>query len=292
MKRPYFQFYPSDWRSDSAVRLCSLAARGLWLELLCLMHEIGQQKGNRYGYLEMKGKRLTGAKLACLIGVDERQVCLLLDELQEAGVFERDQDAVIFSKRFIRDAKLYELRKQAGSKGGSKSQAKAKQKGKQKGKQKEDFAKQKGKQTLKQNATSASRAIDRASDHVPSEDEDEYEYEYECNKDKEREGAGRENLKEVYELFNKLCPSLPRVQKLNDSRRTLIRNRRKEKVDFKTLFSLAETSDFLTGKSGGSFQATFDWILKAENCLKTLEGNYRNRPKKDEPDRDYANAFG
>ena len=30
MKRPAFQFYPSDWRKDMALQSCSVAARGLW----------------------------------------------------------------------------------------------------------------------------------------------------------------------------------------------------------------------------------------------------------------------
>lgn len=35
-------------------------------------------------------------------------------------------------------------------------------------------------------------------------------------------------------------------------------------------------SDFLMGRSG-SFQATFDWIIKPNNFQKVLEGNYKNR---------------
>lgn len=35
--RPSFQFYPNDWRSDTNLRLCSLAAQGLWMDMLCLM---------------------------------------------------------------------------------------------------------------------------------------------------------------------------------------------------------------------------------------------------------------
>jgi len=31
-KRPAFQFYPGDWRRDTALQSVSLAARGLWIE--------------------------------------------------------------------------------------------------------------------------------------------------------------------------------------------------------------------------------------------------------------------
>ena len=41
-------------------------------------------------------------------------------------------------------------------------------------------------------------------------------------------------------------------------------------------FEKAEQSDFLKGKSG-KFKASFDWIMKAANFIKVLEGNYDNR---------------
>ena len=38
MKRPSFQFYPGDWQANVKLRRCSLAARGAWIEVLCLLH--------------------------------------------------------------------------------------------------------------------------------------------------------------------------------------------------------------------------------------------------------------
>lgn len=38
MRRPSFQFYPSDWRNDAGLKLCSMGARGLWIEMICIMH--------------------------------------------------------------------------------------------------------------------------------------------------------------------------------------------------------------------------------------------------------------
>lgn len=37
MRRPSFQFYHGDWRSNAKLRRCSLAQRGIWLEVMCLM---------------------------------------------------------------------------------------------------------------------------------------------------------------------------------------------------------------------------------------------------------------
>jgi len=51
MKQPWLKFFPSDWRADPALRMCSLAARGLWIEMLCLMHE-----ARPHGSLLVNGK--------------------------------------------------------------------------------------------------------------------------------------------------------------------------------------------------------------------------------------------
>lgn len=39
MKRPSFQFYPADWRSNTNLRRCSLAARGAWIDVMCVLHD-------------------------------------------------------------------------------------------------------------------------------------------------------------------------------------------------------------------------------------------------------------
>jgi hypothetical protein len=46
MKRPSFQFYPADWRNNAKLRRCSEAARGAWIDVLCLMHD-----SDEYGVL-------------------------------------------------------------------------------------------------------------------------------------------------------------------------------------------------------------------------------------------------
>lgn len=39
MKRPSLQFYPADWRANAKLRRCSFAERGVWLEVMCLLHD-------------------------------------------------------------------------------------------------------------------------------------------------------------------------------------------------------------------------------------------------------------
>ena len=114
MKRPAFQFYPADWLRDTALRTCSCEARGLWMDMICYMHE-----GNPYGHLKVNQKVILPANLASMAGVNLEQILRLLDELEEAGVFSRDEEGCIFSRRMIKDEKLRELRASGGKLGGN-----------------------------------------------------------------------------------------------------------------------------------------------------------------------------
>lgn len=37
--RPSFQFYPADWRNNAKLRRCSEAARGAWVDVMCVLHD-------------------------------------------------------------------------------------------------------------------------------------------------------------------------------------------------------------------------------------------------------------
>jgi len=39
MKRPSFQFYPEDWLSNSNLRRCSHEEKGIWIDVMCLLHD-------------------------------------------------------------------------------------------------------------------------------------------------------------------------------------------------------------------------------------------------------------
>lgn len=113
MKRPSFQFYPSDWLRDTALRTCSTGARGLWMDMICFMHE-----GNPYGYLKVGNKVILSKDLARMVGEDLRLVEEWLDELKEAGVYDID-DGAICSRRMIRDENLRKIRAEGGKLGGN-----------------------------------------------------------------------------------------------------------------------------------------------------------------------------
>jgi hypothetical protein len=85
-KRPAFMFYTKDYMGDSALRLCSAAARGLWVDMLCLMHS-----GNPYGCLTVstqQGDRPMRMKELCKItSIKPSEGRKLLAELETNNVF-------------------------------------------------------------------------------------------------------------------------------------------------------------------------------------------------------------
>ncbi len=112
MKRPWLKFYPADWRSDPRLRMCSLAARGLWIDLISYMHE-----GEPYGHLGLYGIHPTIAEISGLVGRPEREVAAAFSELVAKGVCDQSDDGAIVSRRMVRD-KAKDERDQANGKGG------------------------------------------------------------------------------------------------------------------------------------------------------------------------------
>jgi len=97
----------------------------------------------------------------------------------------------------------------------------------------------------------------------------------------------------LLEAFHAECPTLPRVIKLNEKRRThLIARWREVDADskfsssadgievFRGVFRKVNASDFLTGRAksnGRSWSASFDWLFESStNFLKVCEGRYDN----------------
>jgi hypothetical protein len=112
VKRPAFQFYPKDWRDEQSLRLCSMAARGLWIDLMCLMHS-----SERYGHLELAGKPMTAEQLARLVGESAKDVKRWMAELTDNGVCSTTPEGVLFSRRMVRDEDIRNRRAEGGAAG-------------------------------------------------------------------------------------------------------------------------------------------------------------------------------
>jgi DnaT DNA-binding domain len=114
LKRPAFQFYPADWRKDAALQSCSLAAQGMWMNMLCIAHEC-----EPYGHLTINGLPMSAAQIGRLVGLNAKECQPLLTELLDAGVVSTTPGGVLFSRRMVRDERLRNVRADAGRLGGN-----------------------------------------------------------------------------------------------------------------------------------------------------------------------------
>lgn len=85
-----------------------------------------------------------------------------------------------------------------------------------------------------------------------------------------------DSLNLIPEKYNELCPSLPKVTKLTETRKKTLSARLKSfsEEQLLTAFKKAEASYFLKGNNDRNWKADFDWILSENNLVKILEGRY------------------
>ncbi|MDR3495310.1 MAG: hypothetical protein P4L82_11985 [Ancalomicrobiaceae bacterium] len=95
------KFYTRDWANDPALRMVSLAAQGLWIRILCIMHE-----AEPYGHLVINGGKIENHALARIVGAMPDEVSTLVDELRNAGVCSMRRDGTLVSRRMVRDERV------------------------------------------------------------------------------------------------------------------------------------------------------------------------------------------
>lgn len=108
------KFYWSDWETDPALRLCSFAAQGLWMRMLCIA-----ASHDPIGYVAVAGRGLDETDIARMTGGSESEVRSLLGELDRNGVCSRDRHGRIYSRRMTSDARKSALAVKNGKNGGN-----------------------------------------------------------------------------------------------------------------------------------------------------------------------------
>jgi hypothetical protein len=98
-KLPAFMFYPGDWQKDPCLRRCSKAAKGVWMDMLCLLFECPV----RGVFVDAGGKPWSDEEIAEAIGGDVGANLGHIAELVSKGVAQRDTRGAIFSRRMVRD---------------------------------------------------------------------------------------------------------------------------------------------------------------------------------------------
>ena len=270
MKRPSFQFYPADWLRDTALRSCSMGARGLWIDMICYMHE-----GNPYGHLKVGNKVILPTNLASMAGSALQDVNGWLDELGQSGVFDLLPDGTIFSKRMVRDESLREIRAAGGKLGGNP----ALKVNLEDNPKVENEVKQKPTPSSSSSSSSSLTSVD--TNICPPDGGPEVKIP-DCD---------HQGVKDLYHLH---LPTLRKVEVWNAARQGYLRQRWREvatelaqakPIDGKDVlawwaqfFRHISQSKFLVGKvnnkDGRAFTADLEWILKPSNFAKIVEGKY------------------
>lgn len=113
-KLPSFQFYPGDWMKDSNLRRCTHAAKGVWIDMLCLMFDSEQR-----GVLATAGRAWSDSEIALAVGGDHDVTLACIAELTLKGVANRTEGGALYSKRLVRDEHKRRLCSEAGKRGGN-----------------------------------------------------------------------------------------------------------------------------------------------------------------------------
>lgn len=98
MKYPALMLFTGDWLKDPSLTVCESATRGVWIDLLCCMHEAGRSG-------ELSGTR---DQLARLGRCSTATLVLALDELKATGaadVTDRNGVVTVTNRRMKREAK-------------------------------------------------------------------------------------------------------------------------------------------------------------------------------------------
>lgn len=111
---PYIRFYGTDWRSDPRLRLCSPAARGVWIDAISLMME-----AEPYGHLVIDGRPMTPEQFAALTATSLKITRDAFAELRRHGVSSETEAGVVFSRRMVRDKAKLDAAKEHGKRGGN-----------------------------------------------------------------------------------------------------------------------------------------------------------------------------
>jgi len=97
-KLPWFKFNPSWWVSDTELSKCTPATRGVWIDLLCAMHQSGRSG-------ELCG---TTDQIARLARCSTAELTQALTELQATGTADvtfRNNNVTVINRLMKREAK-------------------------------------------------------------------------------------------------------------------------------------------------------------------------------------------
>jgi len=247
---PFLKFYTSDWRADPRLKMCSPAARGMWIEMICLMHE-----ATPYGHLLVYGQNPTEAQLASLTGIPAAELSRLVGELERMGVFSRTKEGVIYSRKLVRMEQKAAIARRNGKKGGSLPIGK--------------------------------RSENKGWDNPTLKGDDKPQKPYSRSQKEEEPNGSLSELQIAVEAFNATAAEAgwPQCQRLSKAREAALKARLSEcgGIDgWRAALAKARASPHCCGQNDRGWTASFDFLTQASSFAKLMEGNYDPRPRRNQ----------
>lgn len=244
-KLPAFLFYPDAWLNDISLRRCTSGARGLWADMIAIMH-----RGEPYGHLQVNGVPIESKELSKITQNSQKNIKKWIRELTKQNVCGITKSGVIYSRRMVRDESKRLMDKRNGKLGGNpKITQRVNPPINPPVNPKLSYAKDvKGLDPSGLVPTAPSARNGTSDKNVPYE--------------------------ELRSAYNERRGNLPECRPLSNEarRKVMIRWRANPDIDYwQRVFQKAGASDFLTTC------ADFHWLFKNElNPEKTIAGNYDN----------------
>jgi hypothetical protein len=288
VKRPSFQFYPADWKNNSKLRRCSEAARGAWVDILCLLNDCDEYGVCRWPLTELA--RAAGVPLKLAKELAAKDVLKGADKGARDYSFaprhagKEGQPVVLvvvgdgpcwYCSRFVRDEYVRQRRGQS-SRFTSENQpplvgeneppntAPKTPIGERQGDGLTSTSTSTSKPTTPDGVVVASQAGNLSSqrpDRAPRPD---------CPH------------QDIIALYHEILPECPQVRDWTPARAQQLRARwnedpRRQTLDYwRQFFVYVKRCGFLVGRGAGDrpFLADLEWLTKSKNFTKIREGKY------------------
>ena len=117
----WMQFNPNDWWQEPGLRAATLATRGAWIDICCLMW-----KSPHRGVLELpNGCSPDAQQLARILGCSEQELSTVQAELYGLAIADKSSDGRMICRRMLREASTARVRSEKAARGGKAKAARA-----------------------------------------------------------------------------------------------------------------------------------------------------------------------
>jgi len=272
------KFYWSDWEGDERLKMCSPGAQALWMRMLCVC-------ARARGYLQIASKAIDADDMAKLTGWASDDVKTWWDELQAWGVFSVDRRGVVYSRKMIRETKKAETARENGRKGGNPKLSKttefsASDIQNAEGGEKRRSGKTPDTISQKKNLSPVGESA-RANKQAPASVVSLFDEEEGIETEPRMLAKPNSDIDRAVSAWNEMAQrtGLSVVAKLNDWRRKSVKARIATYglAEWLRAVQMVGDSAHLHGQNRDQFCANFDFLVREQNFLRVIEGNYNRR---------------